>query len=80
MLDFLTGGGGTLALVIAGVVTFLGFVWRMIKAGKDAQKVKDLKASNKQWVEADEIIGGVQGARRKSRNSRLHDDDGFKRP
>ena len=80
MLDLLTGSGGSLAVLAGVVAAILAFVWRLIKAGKDAERVKNLEESNKQWVEADEIIGDVHDARRKSGGGKLLDDDGFKRP
>lgn len=82
MLDFLTGGGGTLALIVAGIVAVLGFVWRVFRAGRTQERAKNLEKSNKQWVEADDLIGKAQNARRNVRGvnaERLHDDDGFKR-
>lgn len=84
MLDLLTGGGFNLAVIGGAILTGVAVLWRIMKAGRDAEKVKNLKRSNKQWVEADEIQGDVQSARRIARRDAagdgLHDDDGFKRP
>lgn len=83
MLELLTGGGFNLAVIGGAILTGIAVLWRIMKAGRDAEKVKNLKRSNKQWVEADDIIGKAQDARRDARGvnaDRLHDDDGFKRP
>ncbi len=83
-MGLLSGGSGTLALIVAGVVAVLGFIWRVFAAGKKAERVKNLQQSNKQWVEANDLIGKAQDARRDAGHSAtgdgLHDDDGFKRP
>ena len=83
MLDLVTGGGFNLAVIGGIVLAVLGFIWKVFSAGRTQERAKSLQKSNKQWVEADDIIGKAQDARRRAGRvnaDSLHDDDGFKRP
>ena len=69
-----------LFVVVLLVVAWIGL--RIYRAGRDKERVRNLEASNKKWVEADDIIGKAQDARRHATgpNADILSDDGFKRP
>ena len=83
MLDLLTGGNGTLAVIGGVIVAVLAVIWKALRTGRALERGKAAEAAKKGWVEADEFIGTAQGARRISRmrdGADLMSDDGHKRP
>lgn len=83
MLDLLTGGSGTLAVIGGVVAAVLAVLWKVFRTGKAVQRGKAAEERNKGWVDANDIQGRAADARRNARrdaNIDLLSDDEFKRP
>ena len=74
------------SIIIGAVVTALALVVLVVartayRAGRDSQKVKDLRASNEAWKKAKDDVSEARAAGdRARRDPDLMRDDGFKRP
>lgn len=83
MIEFLTGGGGILAVIAAAIAVVAGAFFSGRSSGINRERARGAKHAVKQWRKADEIIGEANEARiRSGRNSDtggLYDDDGNKR-
>jgi len=84
MLDLITGGNGTLAIVGAVIAAVVAVIWKVFRTGRQVERGKHAAEKNKGWVEANDHIGEANAARLRARRNAdhggLHDDDGYKRP
>ena len=83
MLDLITGGNGTLAIIGAAIVAAVGVLWKVYATGRAVERGKAAKQANKGWVDANDIQGRAADARRSARkraNVDILSDDEFKRP
>lgn len=83
MLDLLTGGNGTLAII--GTLALAGLValWKFMRLVRSSERGKAAIRDNKGWIEGDKHIGEAAEARRITRMRNGDDimhDDGHKRP
>lgn len=83
MLDLITGGTGTLAMIGAAIVAVIAVLWKVFRAGRAIERGKTAQQANKGWVDANDLQGRAADARRDARrgaNVDVLSDDGFKRP
>ena len=83
MIDLLTGGNGTFAVIGAAILGAIAVLWKVFRTGRAVERGTAAEAANKGWVEGDKIIGQAREARRTTRmrdGDDLLSDDGHKRP